>query len=120
MQEKSFDEKVSEAKSRIREVTPSEVIEMRRRGEDVVYLDVREPQEWNLFRIPGAVHVPLGAVGDRVGDAIARDRQVVVYCAHGGRSAFAADVMLGLGYTGVASLAGGIMGWVNAGGDVEE
>ena len=120
MEGKSFDEYASDARPGVHELAPTEVIEMHRRGEDVVYLDVREPQEWNLFRIPGAVHVPLDTVGQRVVDVVPRDRRVVVYCARGGRSLKAADVMRGMGYARVATLSGGIMGWVSAGGELEE
>jgi rhodanese-related sulfurtransferase len=120
MTETGSEQNAKEAKPGVRELAPTEVIEMHRRGEDVVYLDVREPQEWNLFRIPGAVHVPLADVSQRVGDIVPCDRRVVVYCARGGRSIKAADVMQTMGYTSVATLSGGIMGWVNAGGELEE
>jgi sulfur-carrier protein adenylyltransferase/sulfurtransferase len=120
MEEKSLEPSVSGANPGVCELAPTEVIEMHRRGEDVVYLDVREPQEWNLFRIPGAVHVPLAAVSERVGDVVPRDRRVVVYCARGGRSIKAADVLQAMGYASVATISGGIMGWVNAGGELEE
>src|SRR4051794_3910644 len=66
MEPKSSEQDASEAKHSVSELAPAEVIAMHKRGDDVVYLDVREQQEWNLFRIPGAVHVPLGAVGQRV------------------------------------------------------
>jgi sulfur-carrier protein adenylyltransferase/sulfurtransferase len=120
MESKSSERSASEARPGVSELAPAEVIAMHQRGEDVVYLDVREQQEWNLFRIPGAVHVPLGAVVERVGDVVPRDRRVVVYCARGGRSIKAADVMQNMGYSSVATLSGGIMGWVNAGGELEE
>ena len=51
---------VAEAKERIREVTPREVLEMMQRGANVVYLDVREPNEWNLGRLPNAMFLPRG------------------------------------------------------------
>ena len=119
MNEKSHEEMVAEARSRIREITPQEAMMLHARG-DVVYVDVREPQEWNLFRIPGAVHVPLARISDISPEQVARDRQVVLYCSRGGRSALATDAMQQLGYTNVASMAQGIMGWVSAGGAVEE
>ena len=120
MTEKSYEQRVAEAKTRIREVTPEEAVAMHRRGEDAVFLDVREPQEWNLFRIPGAVHVPLGRLDAGVTAAVPRDRRVVVYCARGNRSALAADAMQDMGYADVASLAAGITGWAHAGGDVDD
>ena len=120
MTDKSYEQRVAEAKTRIREVTPEEALAMRRRGEDAVFLDVREPQEWNLFRIPGAVHVPLGRLDESVADAVPRDRRVVVYCARGNRSALAADAMQNMGYRDVASLAAGITGWAHAGGEIDD
>ena len=120
MTEKSYEQRVAEAKTRIREVTPEEALAMRRRGEDAVFLDVREPHEWNLFRIPGAVHVPLGRLDEHVADAVPRDRRVVVYCSRGNRSALAADAMRQLGYGDVASMAAGITGWAHAGGEIDD
>ena len=120
MSDKSYEQLVAEAKTRIREVTPEEALAMRRRGDDAIFLDVREPQEWNLFRIPGAVHVPLSRLGEQVAGAVPRDRRVVVYCARGNRSALAADVMQGMGYTDVASMAAGITGWAHAGGELDD
>lgn len=116
---KSGTDLINEAKQRIREVSPGEVQEMRRRGDDVVYLDVREPNEWNLGRIPGAVHIPRGTLETKVEQAIPRDRKVVIYCAGGNRSALAADTMQQMGYGEVSSMAGGWRDWVGTGGDVE-
>jgi rhodanese-related sulfurtransferase len=110
MDQRTYEEMVADAKTRIREVTPREALEGRRAGDDAVFLDVREPQEWNLFRIPGAVHVPLAALRDQVEGAVPRDRKVIIYCARGNRSALAADAMQELGYHDVASLAQGIRG----------
>jgi rhodanese-related sulfurtransferase len=50
---------------------------------------------------------------------VPRDRRVVVYCASGNRSALAADTLQRMGYTDVASMRGGIRGWVDAGGEIE-
>jgi rhodanese-related sulfurtransferase len=118
--EMSYEERVRQAKTRIAEVTAAETIERRSAERELVLLDVREANEWSLFRIPGAVHVPLGSVGQRAGDAIPRDRDVVIYCASGNRSALAADTLREMGYERVASLAGGIRGWVSAGGEIEQ
>jgi rhodanese-related sulfurtransferase len=48
------------------------------------------------------------------------DKKVIVYCARGNRSALAADAMQDMGYTDVASMSSGIIGWANIGGDLEE
>jgi len=120
MEEANFEQRVAEARAHVREVPAIDAVAMFRRRDDVVYLDVREQREWNLFRIPGAVHVPLAAISDCVKDCIPCSRRVLVYCARGGRAALATDAMLGLGYRDVACVAGGVMGWVYAGGELEE
>lgn len=111
---------VTDAKTRITEIAPQDAVERRENGEEAVFLDVREPAEWNLFRIPGAVLVPLGQLTQKVEAAVPRDAQVVVYCARGNRSAIAADVMQQMGYSDVKSLADGIGGWANAGGAIDD
>lgn len=110
---------IAEAKARIREVTPKDVREMQDRGEKLVLLDVRDQNEVNLGRIPGAVHISRGTLETKVEAAIPRDANVVIYCASGNRSAFAAVTMLEMGYTRVASMAGGIRDWAMSGGDVD-
>lgn len=120
MTQKSYEELVADAKSRIREVSPQDAMALQERGDGAVFLDVREPQEWNLFRIPNAVHVPLGQLTESIVDRVARDRTVIVYCASGNRSALAADAMQRWGYGDVASMAGGIKGWAYAGGELDE
>lgn len=117
---KSRDELIAEAKERIEEITPAEAIARREAGDSAVYLDVREPGEWNLFRIPDAVLVPLGNVQGMVTGKVPIDARVVVYCARGNRSAIAADMMRSMGYRDVASLAEGIIGWANAGGPIDD
>lgn len=116
---KSGTDLIEEAKRRISEVTAGDVSEMRERGEDVVLLDVREAKEWNLGRIPGAVHLPRGNLETTIEQVVPRGRKVVAYCASGNRSALAADTMRQMGYENVASLAGGWRAWVESGGDVE-
>ena len=110
---------IAEAKSRITEVTPSAVIERQGRGEPLVLLDVRDLQEVNLGRIPGAVHISRGNLETKVEAQIPRDAHVVIYCASGNRSAFAAETMQRMGYGDVSSMAGGIRAWIDAGGEVE-
>ena len=108
---------VAEAKSRIKEVTPSEA--MADTSENLVYMDCREPQEYNLGHIPGAVFIPRGQMETKIEAVIPRDKKVVIYCATGNRSALAAVTLMQMGYTDVASMSEGFRGWVNAGGDVE-
>src|SRR4029077_13192006 len=82
-------------------------------GEDVPLLvDVRERDEWEQGRIPGAVHVSRGHLESRIeGVAPDRSRTVLLYCAQGNRSAFAAKTLSELGYERTISLAGGYTEW---------
>lgn len=119
MTQKTGQDLIDEAKQQIREVTPEEVRDMQARNEPVVYLDVREPNEWNLGRLPHAVHLPRGNLEGKVEGIIGRDQKVVVYCARGNRSALAALTMKQMGYENVSSMARGIQGWADINGDIE-
>jgi rhodanese-related sulfurtransferase len=119
MTHKTGTELVDEARARIREVPAAEVKAMMERGEAAVYLDVREPNEWNLGHLPKAVHIPRGNLESKVEALVPRDAKVVVYCARANRSALAADTMQVMGYTNVASLAGGWADWMAVDGPVE-
>lgn len=110
---------IDEAKQQVQEVTPEQVRDMQARNERVVYLDVREPNEWNLGRIPHAIHIPRGNLESKVEGVIDRAQKVVVYCARGNRSALAALTLKEMGYEDVASMARGIQGWADINGDIE-
>jgi len=68
---------LDDARARITEYTAAEVNAMRQRGEDIVYLDVRELNEWNLGHIPGAVHISRGNLESNVEARIARERRIM-------------------------------------------
>ena len=98
----------------IREVDPLEATRLREAG--ALVLDVREPDEVEQGTIPGAVHIPRGFLEMRIEDAVRdKGRPVVVYCASGVRSAFAAKALQDLGFGEVASLTGGFAAWKGAG-----
>jgi len=119
MAEGSEAERVAEARARITE-TPAAAAIARRGAGDAVFLDVRELPEWNLFRIPGAVHVPLGTLAAAARAAVPRDRDVIVYCNAGSRSVLATDQLRAMGFTRVSSLSGGVRAWLDAGGELED
>jgi molybdopterin/thiamine biosynthesis adenylyltransferase/rhodanese-related sulfurtransferase len=80
--------------------------------QDTLFVDVREQDEWEEGHIPGAVHIPRGFLESRIESAAAdRSRPILVYCAGGNRSAFAAKTLEELGYENVTSLAGGYTDW---------
>ena len=116
---KSGTDMITDAKSRITEVTVAEARALHAAGQ-ATFLDVRDLQEVNLGRIPGAVHISRGNLETKIEAVMPRDANVVIYCASGNRSAFAADSMQQMGYENVCSLIGGIRGWAESGGDIEE
>jgi sulfur-carrier protein adenylyltransferase/sulfurtransferase len=119
MPHKTGEDLIEEAKQQIDEVTPEQVRDMQDRKENVVYLDVREPNEWNLGRLPHAIHLPRGNLETKVEGMIDRGQRVVIYCARGNRSALAALTMKQMGYKNVASMARGFLGWADINGKVE-
>ena len=119
MPAKSGTDLVNEAKSRIKEVTASDLLAMLKQGNDVVILDIREPNEWNLGHVPGATLLPRGVIETNVEARVPRDKTVILYCSGGSRSALAADTMQQMGYGEVHSLIGGFRAWAEAGGEVE-
>ena len=115
---KSGTDLINEAKARIREVSATDALATHAQG-GVTFLDVRDLQEVNLGRIPGAVHISRGNLENKVEAIVPRDTPLVVYCGGGGRSALAADTLRQLGYTNVSSLAGGFRGWAESGGEID-
>ncbi len=90
-------------------------------GEKVNLVDIREDNEWNASRIPGAVHLGKGVIERDVEDHFPElDTELVLYCGGGSRSAIAAESLMKMGYTHVVSMDGGIRGWREAGYDIEE
>jgi molybdopterin/thiamine biosynthesis adenylyltransferase/rhodanese-related sulfurtransferase len=109
----SFRELLKQTKSEIREIQPADA---EPRVGEATFLDVRELDEFQQGMIPGAVFIPRGHLESQVENKIPdRDAPVVVYCAGGTRSAFAAKTLQDLGYTDVVSMAGGFGRWKNEG-----
>lgn len=116
---KTYEELLRETKARVREIGVKDALALRHTTGDVVFVDVREPQEYNLGKIPGALTISRGNLEKNIESQVSRDKNVVVYCANGNRSAFAAEVLGVMGYPEVRSLREGFSGWVAEGGDVE-
>jgi len=111
----TFRDLLNQAKACIREVDGATAADAVIRPGTVV-LDVREADEYEQGALPGAVHIPRGFLESQVENRLPdRDAPVVVYCAGGTRSAFAAKTLGELGYTDVVSLAGGFNQWKNDG-----
>jgi sulfur-carrier protein adenylyltransferase/sulfurtransferase len=111
----SFRELLAQTKARIAEVTTAEADE-RRKAPGAVVLDIREPDEYDQGALPGALHIPRGHLESQAeGKILDHEAPVIVYCAAGVRSAFAAETLGLLGYTNVASMAGGFGRWKDEG-----
>jgi molybdopterin/thiamine biosynthesis adenylyltransferase/rhodanese-related sulfurtransferase len=85
-------------------------------ADDVVFLDVREQNEWDLGHLPNALHIPRAQVEARVEDeAPDKSKRVVVYCARGQRSRIAGQTLLARGYERVENLIDGFTEWERRG-----
>jgi adenylyltransferase/sulfurtransferase len=109
---------LAKVKAQIREETAQEAALRLSAETRPALIDVRERDEYEQGFIPGAVHIPRGNLETRI-EARVPDRAtpVIVYCASGVRSAYAAKTLAELGYTDVVSLAGGFSGWKQNGYD---
>jgi molybdopterin/thiamine biosynthesis adenylyltransferase/rhodanese-related sulfurtransferase len=111
---RTYADLLREARDQIREVTPQDVEALPPDGATVV--DVREDSEWEQGHLPRALHISKSYVEQQIEGAVPdRDSPVVLYCAGGVRSLFAAQTLQQLGYTNVASMSGGFQAWKSAG-----
>jgi len=99
-----------DAISEMTDITPRELKAAMDRGDSLVIVDVREPQEYQIARIEGSVLIPLGEIPQRHAE-IDRDVLVVCQCRSGVRSAKAAAYLRSLGFPRVLNLTGGILRW---------
>jgi len=115
---KSYADLLREARAQIKEVTPQEVDALPEGAATLV--DVREASEWDQGHLPGAHHVSKSYIEQQIEAAAPdRDAPVILYCAGGVRSLFAAQTLAEMGYTDVASMSGGFQAWKGAGLDFE-
>ena len=94
------------------EITPVDLKRRMDAGENPFILDVREPNEYQINRIPGSTLIPLGELPRRLAE-LPRDREIVAQCKMGGRSAKAQDFLKSVGFTKVKNLRGGILEWID-------
>lgn len=112
----TFRDLLSQTRAQIREIDTTEGDARRRSEPRTVFLDVREPDEFEQGAIPGAVFIPRGHLEAQVESRIPdRSTPVVVFCAGGVRSAFAAKTLGELGYSDVVSMDGGFNRWKDQG-----
>ncbi len=111
---KSYADLLREAKASIREVGAAEA--ERLLAEGVTFVDVREDSEWEQGYIPGSLHVGRSYLEQQIEAAVPdRSAPVLLYCAGGVRSAFAAQTLKELGYADPISMAGGFQSWKSGG-----
>ena len=114
---------VARAKATIKECTVSEAKEVL--TPSTLLIDIREPAEFGRGYIPGAVLSPRGLLEFEIHPLVQRtatdpnvaaeDRQIILYCGTGGRSALGAETLNKMGYRNVTSMDGGIVAWSTAG-----
>jgi sulfur-carrier protein adenylyltransferase/sulfurtransferase len=95
------------------EITATELKRRLDQGADIQIVDVREPAEVAIGTIPNSIHIPLGQILNRMSE-IDPNRETVVHCKMGGRSARAIEALRRSGFTGkLSNLRGGIIAWSN-------
>ena len=111
----SFRDLLASTKAAIREVTTTEADALRR-APGAVMLDVREPDEYEQGAVPDSLHIPRGTLETNIEMRVPNhDAPIVIICAGGTRSAFAAKTLTELGYTDVVSVIGGFNQWKDEG-----
>ncbi len=120
MKRKTYKDLVAEITPHIKECFPWDVEERMERGDDLLFLDVREAHEYDTMHIEGSLNVPRGILETAVEwdheetepELVkARNRQIVVVCRSGSRSVFATWSLMQMGYKYVTSLKTGLRGW---------
>ena len=104
---------VEQALRKVPEVDVYQVKDRLDKGEHFMLIDVREDKEWNLGRIPSAIHLGKGIV-ERDIESVVEDRsaELILYCQGGFRSALAAESLNKMGFQNVFSMRGGFGAWV--------
>lgn len=109
---------VDDAKARVREISVGQTRERITRGAKLI--DVREESEWNAGHVRGAEHIGKGVIERDIEKRVPdKNAELILYCGGGFRSALSADNLQKMGYTNVASMAGGWRAWKAEGGPTE-
>ena len=120
MKKITYKDLVAQIAPQIKEYFPWDIEEKMNNGDDILFLDVRENQEYDTMYIENSLHVPRGILETAVEwdheetepELVeARNREIVVVCRSGSRSIFAAYTLMQMGYSNVSSLKTGLRGW---------
>ncbi len=90
----------------IKQISPKELDQKK----GMMILDVRTNKDYERGHIPGAIHVPLSDIGDKI-KKLKKDKELVVYCQNGNRSIWAIKRLMGMGYKNLFNLKGGYSAW---------
>lgn len=111
---------VDDAKRRIPEISVEETRDRLAREKGIVFIDVREDNEWEASHATGAIHIGKGIIERDIEKHVPdKNATLILYCGGGYRSALAADALRLMGYIKVYSMAGGWRAWNDAGGEIE-
>ena len=120
--EKSFDERVAEAKSVVTGVSPQEASERRSKDPDTLFIDPRDPTDISLTTgiIPGALNMPLNELSEKPDNELPQElsshsRPIIAACQGGPMGALAAHALKQRGFNNVFFIEGGTQGWLDAG-----
>ena len=121
---KGFKDLLAEANAVVDVIAVHDAVDLQG-GDEVVFVDVREPEERARGTIPNSVHAPRGFIefiadpaGPMHNPAFASGKKLVLFCGTGARSAMAAKTLMEMGFGDVANMAGGFQAWARAGGAV--
>jgi rhodanese-related sulfurtransferase len=113
------EEMVAEAKESVCQVTVSEAKELLDQG-GYLFLDCREPKEYKMGHVPGAMNIPRGLLEFKIANKVPdKNTKIVMYCKKGGRGCLAACTLCRMGYENVMNMDGGWLAWEKAGYPVE-
>jgi rhodanese-related sulfurtransferase len=116
---KEFLELAEDARSRVREISVAETLQKVKQGANLI--DVREDNEWLAGHAANATHIGRGVIErDIVSKFPDKNKELILYCGGGYRSALAADNLQKMGYTNVLSMAGGWTAWTEANAPTEK
>jgi rhodanese-related sulfurtransferase len=115
----TVDEMVKEAKASVCEITVSEAKGFLDKGGHL-FIDCREPKEFKMGHIPGAVNIPRGVMEFKIAKQVPdKNEPVVLYCKSGGRGCLATCTLCRMGYRNVKNIDGGWLAWEKAGYPIE-
>ena len=110
---------VIEAKKNVCEITVAEAKEILDGGENL-FIDCREPKEYKMGHVPGAINIPRGLLEFKIDKKVPdKNQNIVMYCKSGGRSCLSTCTLCRMGYKNVKSLGGGWKAWEKAGYPIE-